>query len=210
MHELAKAAVKYLASFTLIIQRHGNTDPVEPGQSDLDRKLSNLGKYQSVDATVKRDKMGYKPTFKLASIAERCVDTVAPMPIERETVKLPELYVKMATLEDQAIMDSAVKELKYAPLNAYVENENVYDALERWTALATLCVTTEVARRSLKPDDVILIGCHAVLSPALALMLISRGRFCICEDLSVDKLLALNLEEAQQIIIEQGCLKHVL
>ncbi|MFA6100272.1 MAG: hypothetical protein WC750_05415 [Patescibacteria group bacterium] len=210
MQELAKAAVKYLASFTLIIQRHGNTDPLEPGQSDLDRKLSKLGTYQSVDAAVKRDQMGYKPTFKLASIAERCVDTVAPKPIELATVKLPELYAKMVTPEDQSVIDAAVEIFKYAPLNAYVENENVYDALERWTAIAALCVTTEVARRNLKPDDVILIGCHAVLSQALALRLIARGRFDHEQDRSVDKLLALNLDEAEQIIIEQGNLKHVL
>ncbi|MFA6100271.1 MAG: hypothetical protein WC750_05410 [Patescibacteria group bacterium] len=208
MGKMVDAAVDYLNGLIVIVQRHGNPDPIAPDRRSTERMLSIMrvlsseGVQQAQDAAAKREELGYKPSILLASLGKCSADTISPLPCENDIPLLPELSC-MVTSKDEDLMNATFRKLGYVPLAEYDQLTGVGEALFRWSGVAVLAIALAVAKEDPEPGDVVLIGCTPVLCSALALALVSSSK-------DILQLHQLDLGEAQQIVIEEGHLKHVL
>lgn len=175
----------------LIIQRHGNA---EPGDNDVARPLSDLGRRQAERIQkdfVRRGLAG--ADIVLSSPATRAVETVA---LDGNVVVLPELYI----FPDEEGMDelsALFARLGYAtPGNFLMEDTSGH--LRRWASRAAQTVMARTVGA-----ETVRVGCHAPLSCLLALEFIPG----VYVDLR-EQLLELRLGEACAIVI--GCYTSTL
>lgn len=178
-----------VALTTHIIQRHGNAARAE---KDLDRMLSDKGREQAQLMQEKLIGRGLAPAhLTLSSPAPRAIDTVG-----QDCIKLDVLYpVGLPNL------DALFSKLGYAPLRTYLEQDTTGEIMD-WAERALKAMNEETEKHA---DGVVRVGCHAVVSNALALVIIGDRNPAARE-----QILDLNLGEACCIVIRSDRTVEIL
>lgn len=178
----------------MLIQRHANA---KPAATDFDRQLSDIGRDQAVKMQAKLTALNPdygSPAITLSSNAQRAIDTVTT---DGQRVRtMTELYPFGFTPE----LDAHFKRLSNAALRTYAIHDTAGD-IQKWAAKAQQAI-----KALLTTDDLLLyeegyvlrIGCHGVVSMALAIEILGE-----LNPEARERLLDLVLGEACAILIHE-------
>lgn len=184
----------------IAIVRHGSAAKAD---QDFDRQLSMKGVLQG---RCTREHISGQPQpvgLVVSSTAPRAARTVTqegwPQPI-----LLNQLYIPSTDSEVGQALDEAFNRLGYAPLSTYANEPEVAKALELWAHMAAKAIEAEVAKNSF--DGLVVVGCHAIMSQALACIIAKATD----PNANVDQALNIMLGEGEVLTVSFDGLDRVV
>lgn|GEM_PF-5810353 len=152
----------------IAISRHAKA---AKGKVDIERPLDKDGLAQRQHLHQSLTAREILPAAMiLSSPALRAIQTVQDDAVGKHTV-LPELYMPADQTTDGDEFDHLFQRHGYAPLAQYQEDDHT-DVLNRWAKKALKAVQDAVFQNWRPGMNTVHIGCHAVLSNALAVAII--------------------------------------
>jgi hypothetical protein len=190
-------------AFTVV--RHGHTTPLAEGEDDLLRILSERGvgqvnRFQTgfdIMARRKNTSVG----FVMSSTAKRAIDTVSKRDWP-DAVLVPELYIPSTQEPVGRRIDEAFRVLRYSPLAYYYLDPTTRLAIEQWAFNTLGALERELAphvKRLIDEKKIIMIGCHAIMSMALAIAIAQAINGIVPAD--ARRLLTIPMEETEAIVV---------
>ena len=157
---------RFVMQIEIRFVRHGQANSAA---TDVERKLSDLGRAQAGGVGLGWDQSRFRPTVVVSSRAPRAVDTAqitTGLELSR-IVQCEELYFG-TNPEWLDVINGAYEKLGNAPLIAYdMLSIAVGDAIKHYAIAAVTAICTAIRECETPPTQVAVFG-HAVLLPAVA------------------------------------------
>lgn len=181
---------------TLILVRHGKAPKTSPEQRDWDRALSEIGTEQSKKLGVKI--AGIKFDHVVCSPLPRAVQTIEIATDYRYTITI--IGSLACPTDGVHPIDRMFNQLGYKPLSDYFAHE-LGDHLKIWGRTALERVLDALGE---KPNQIVLVGGHAVLQNALgwALCEAVHKDTSIAGDVATEFILETSLGECEAFFLK--------